>query len=298
MILYAPDYYSKFRCIAEKCRHSCCIGWEIDIDPETAEYYKNVSGKFGEKLRSNIDFLPEGGTFRLCKNGRCPFLNEKNLCEIYINLGEEAFCNICDDHPRFRNFYESRTEIGLGMCCEEASRIIIEKREKTALVPLEGKASDKVFPEEEEFFALREKAFSIVQNREKSIGERAAELLGFFGLGLPEKSLADWAEIYLGLERLDEEWTEVLQKIKNEPSVPEIKDEIAAEQILCYYIFRHFGNLYPEEACAFAVLSLFMIEKAAEQTGIIEAARLYSSEIEYSDENTEKIIDAINKWVG
>ena len=50
MKLYAPDYYTKFACIADKCQHSCCIGWEIDIDEETLSYYNSVSGDFGNRL--------------------------------------------------------------------------------------------------------------------------------------------------------------------------------------------------------------------------------------------------------
>ncbi len=32
MKLYAPVYYQKFSCLAGECRHSCCVGWEIDVD--------------------------------------------------------------------------------------------------------------------------------------------------------------------------------------------------------------------------------------------------------------------------
>jgi lysine-N-methylase len=34
MKLIAPDTYPEFCCIADRCRHSCCIGWEIDVDPD------------------------------------------------------------------------------------------------------------------------------------------------------------------------------------------------------------------------------------------------------------------------
>ena len=40
-----------------------------------------------------------------------------------------------------------------------------------------------------------------------------------------------------------------------------------------------------------------MVEKAAEQCGIFEAARLFSSEIEYSDENIDIILKALNEGV-
>ena len=31
---YAPAYYPRFACLADRCRHSCCIGWEIEVDEE------------------------------------------------------------------------------------------------------------------------------------------------------------------------------------------------------------------------------------------------------------------------
>ena len=42
-----------------------------------------------------------------------------------------------------------------------------------------------------------------------------------------------------------------------------------------------------------ARMSFYITEKAAEYTGLLESARLYSSEIEYSDENKEKLLDII-----
>ena len=79
MIVY-PNYYPEFQCIASRCRHSCCIGWEIDIDPETAEYYAEIEGKLGEKLRANIAGGEEAH-FCLGAEERCPFLTGENLCE-------------------------------------------------------------------------------------------------------------------------------------------------------------------------------------------------------------------------
>ena len=33
--------------------------------------------------------------FHLDDRDRCVFLNQKNLCDIYIELGEDALCEIC-----------------------------------------------------------------------------------------------------------------------------------------------------------------------------------------------------------
>ena len=37
MKITAPDYYSQFKCIADQCRHTCCVGWEIEVDDEGLE---------------------------------------------------------------------------------------------------------------------------------------------------------------------------------------------------------------------------------------------------------------------
>lgn len=122
MILRKPDFYDKFKCTASHCSDTCCVGLEIDVDETTQEAYRKVEGMFGDKLRANI----EDGHFKLLPHDRCPFLDKDNLCEIYQNLGEEALCVICREHPRFVEVYGDIMEKGLGLCCEEASRLLLE----------------------------------------------------------------------------------------------------------------------------------------------------------------------------
>lgn len=294
MKIFAPDYYGGFSCLMGECKHTCCAGWEIDIDGKTAEKYKSVAGDFGKKLRENIDFHEDGGSFRLCENDRCPFLSKENLCEIYINLGKEALSQVCDDHPRFRNFYESRTEIGFGLCCEAAAKMILEKETKTKIIEIDEDGEEAFFsPEEAEFFESREKLFALIQNREKPFAERISDALEEVGASGFEIDFNALAKECLSLERLDESWTDVLEKIAKNPSAPEIKDETAAEQLFCYFIFRFFSDGNRVLSLLFALLSFYMTEKAAEYVGIHEAARLWSSEIEYSDENTDILFDYI-----
>lgn len=116
MDVFAPNYYKKFKCIKGECKHSCCIGWEIDIDIETLEFYKTDS-----EIIKNIE-LCDTPHFVLGKDERCPFLNKNNLCDIILKYGEQGLCQICNDHPRFVNEYNSREEIGLGLTCEAAAR--------------------------------------------------------------------------------------------------------------------------------------------------------------------------------
>ena len=132
-MIVKPSYCGSFQCIASRCRDNCCIGWEIDIDEETDQFYRTVKGEFGKRLEDGIS---REGTphFRLKgEQERCAFLNDSNLCDIFIHLGEEHLCGICREHPRFYEWYEEIpglldwTETGLGLCCEEAARLFVSE---------------------------------------------------------------------------------------------------------------------------------------------------------------------------
>ena len=45
-----PNFYDAFHCTAAACSDTCCAGWEIDVDPDTVEYYENLEGELGERL--------------------------------------------------------------------------------------------------------------------------------------------------------------------------------------------------------------------------------------------------------
>ena len=70
-----PDFAEDFACKADRCQHSCCRGWEIDIDEATAAYYASLDGPLGEALRANIDVQAVGThAFHLTADEHCPFL--------------------------------------------------------------------------------------------------------------------------------------------------------------------------------------------------------------------------------
>lgn len=87
MKLIAPEYYTKFHCIADKCRHSCCVGWEIEIDPDKLVYYRSIEGEFGARLQKGIAEADDAAQFILDDEERCPFLNRTGLCDMITALG-------------------------------------------------------------------------------------------------------------------------------------------------------------------------------------------------------------------
>lgn len=309
MNLYAPDYYKNFKCIADKCVHNCCIGWEIDIDEKTFDYYKNLDDDFGKKLKNNIAISDDVPHFILSDNERCPFLNSKNLCDIFTTLGENKLCSICTDHPRYRSFFDSRTEIGLGLCCEEACRIILTKKSKTKLVEIVQGTTIQT-EDEDVFFAFRQTLINIVQDRTKSINERLKNLLALRNLALPTQQISEWAKLYLGLERLDENWTNYLNMLNDNLFVTDFSEdfEIAFEQISVYFIYRHLSEGFYDyrinTRIKFCVLSVIMIQSlcvaymqkngSLSMENLIEIARMYSSEIEYCEDNIEALFDALH----
>lgn len=313
MKLIAPDYYTKFQCIADKCRHSCCIGWVIDVDADTLGYYQTIDGELGERLKKGIDESGETAHFILGEGERCPFLNQTGLCDLITELGEESLCQICTDHPRYRNFYADRTEIGLGLCCEAAGELILKRQEKTTLVVLEDDG-EKEEPDVADVSLLtwREELFAIVQNRELSVEERAASILKAAEMDIPEKSLSVWADIYLELERLEEPWTDRLLELKETdisqaPALDTPEWEVAFEQLLVYFLYRQLPFALDdgeyEGRVAFCVLSYRIIRALCRVHGVLHdsvdlddlvgISRQYSAEIEYSDENVEALLDAL-----
>ncbi len=100
------ETFKDFVCIGSECPFTCCRDWKIVIDEETDHYYQSVEGDMGERLRNCIHRENGNAWFVLNEeDASCPFLNEKGLCSIYINLGEEHLSNTCKYYPRFL-FYE------------------------------------------------------------------------------------------------------------------------------------------------------------------------------------------------
>lgn len=304
MKVIIPNYYEDFKCIADKCRHNCCIGWEIDIDDETLETYENLKGKFSKKLKDGIEYNDGYACFRLDGKGRCAFLNKGNLCDIILNMGENSLCQICADHPRYRNFYDNTTEIGLGLCCEEAGRIILGQKENFLLLVNEydGNLTND---EENTFFDYKYSILHNLQNDKKSLKEKVSALLKENEIKIATNDFEHWIDFYLSLERLDDGWTNLLCDMKttkfNDINLPD-KYENVFEKLLLYFLYRHLNNV-DKYKIKFSVFSVLFISKICRYhikkygnlhfEDIVEYSRMYSSEIEYSDENIEKIIEKL-----
>lgn len=302
MKTYVPAYYKKFQCIADRCRHNCCIGWEIDIDEDSYSRYCGVQGPFGERLRAGMDTSSGSPCFRLGAGERCVFLNERGLCDIITQLGEEALCEICTLHPRYRHFFGDRIEMGLGLCCEEVCRILLHEREPQHLILLsEDGEQDLPLEEELDFYTVRERMLAILQDRTRTYDERTAQLAAFCGLHSDSRAPSDWAEIYRSLERLDGAWDACLDRLAAcEAWVGGGERDIVWEQLAVYFLMRYTpaslddGLLAPRVAFALHAVSLIRtLGQGMSMDELCELCRMYSCEIEYSEENVEALMERV-----
>ncbi|MBQ3566301.1 MAG: flagellin lysine-N-methylase [Oscillospiraceae bacterium] len=329
MYLRMPHYYKNFRCTADKCSDSCCIGWEIDVDRKTYDFYKTVSGAFGEKLRCNISELSVPH-FILDKNERCPFLNDRNLCEIFINLGEDRLCGICTEHPRFYEWYDGIKEGGIGLCCEAAAETIITQKGTFSYydIPVTYEESREYDEEFYEYlFEMRENIIRHMENTSIPFSQRLNNIL-FYAHNMQNRydnfefemlpiethelknNKADFSEIlreFSQLELLDNrnrfsELYESCDSFAGKIFDSTDFDTKAFENITVYFIWRHFlKSVYEDEfysKIAFSVISTVIIavlctseKQSFSIDKLIRACVYYSKEVEYNETSLSRIFD-------
>lgn len=289
MKLFAPKYYKNFKCIADKCEHNCCTGWEIDIDKTTLKKYKKLKSGYANAVKESIS-KGKAPHFITGEDGRCPHLDDNGLCKIITNLGEEYLCDICKNHPRFYN-YTDICEIGIGMSCPEAARVILSSADYQAFYEIGEVDADG---EELDFNGRSERSavYEILSNASITYRERLNAI--YTKYAIPEREDGYWHELIGELEYLDENHRELFMHYSaaHSPNT----SEIYAERFLAYLIYRHCTE--SEDIADFSMRlgfclfcqrllsSLINSQKANSLSEISNLASIISEEIEYSEDNT------------
>ena len=322
MLIRMPDYAEKFRCLAGDCPHSCCIGWEVVLDEETAALYETVEGALGEKLRAAMRTDEDGDVCFPLQGGRCPFLDGENLCEIHRCLGQEATSVTCREHPRFLEDYGPFREVTFSATCPEANRLLLSSTEPLTFVEMENEE-----PAEEGdawlpfLLPLRQRMLELLMDRGRSVPvrlgdvlalaeaaqdlldeEREAELPALAENWRPEKTAVPGTDLFPAglrilaeLEVLEPDWRTLLQQA--ETAEPVSVAEALLERIAVYFAFRYLlktvndGDLLSRaKLCVFAVLA---VERIAAVCGLAEALRRFSREVEHNEDNVEQLLEAL-----
>lgn len=273
MIITFPSYFKKFSCIADKCPDTCCAGWEIVVDGESLERYSALNTDYAKKINSLISTDADGDKIFVSANGRCPFLMQNGLCEMYSELGHDALCLTCRKFPRHTISFGARSEIGLSLSCPEAARLIFERPEPISFETEEtdGEITPCDFDAELYFILLqaRKKAIDILQNRKFSINERLCSFLDFsqslssairkynyiaakeiirsdfspafseFSSSKAKRALNKYISDFSSLEMLDPNWKNSLLSALNGDKKT-FSPEWEFEHLAVYFVFRYF----------------------------------------------------------
>ena len=291
MKLYAPKYYQNFKCIADQCEHSCCIGWEIGVDGEALARYERLGGGYGDVVKGSISYDGEPH-FKLCSDDRCPHLNEQGLCNIILNLGEGYLCDICREHPRFYN-YTDVVEVGLGMSCPEAARIILSSPDYLSMEEVGEVSADGEIAFNGRM--MREKVYAILDDSSLPYGERLAKIYGDYGISRGDDEA--WRGKLSALEYLDEKHRDLFMKYSS--ACRSVGVDQYLERFLAYLIYRHCTEAFDAEDfalrlsfclfCERLAASLAVFKGASSLCEVAELTSMISEELEYSEENTEAL---------
>ena len=232
-------------------------------------------------------------SFILDKNERCPHLNKTGLCNIISCCGEELLCDICREHPRFYNDTPTGKEVGIGMACEEACRIILNSRDYDSFIAIEDDEKDIVHVP---FDPIKERAYiySILKNASLPYNDRIKKIYNEYRLSPFALDDAEWHQIINSLEYLDESHKELFLSYKSSSMAPQEVEEYL-ERALAYFVYRHCSEVIDyDELCSCLGFCLFCERLLcslvnATNGDIFDLARIVSEELEYSTDNTERI---------
>lgn len=327
MVKIQPDYYENFNCLMGDCPSSCCEMWQIVIDEKSLDYYKNLDTELGKHIQGEIECCDGEYCFKV-HNGRCAFLNEKNLCDIHCNIGQEHMANTCRKFPDFTVENKDCLITGQSMSCPYVAGEIVTHSGKVKFLST-GKCSN---PYENTLLDIMYELIEGVYETTSSIPEKAKMLLStacekqkelfekfdveeFF---IPEdnKTISDYCDTLNSLTFLTEEWKETVDSLANfEYNDEDEKDFLKYlgtrqqeyEQILVYFIYRYFftgtgdGNIFlPIKFSVICLRIIYLIGlmeyKNKGSFSVEEQIKLcytFSKEIEHSEENMEIFLEDI-----
>ena len=130
------DFFDEFECVGGICPDTCCAGWNVSIDNATMQKYCGLDETQKNWICSCIKEVvvedkPQN-MIKMKEDGRCPFLNDRNLCDIYLQVSPDALSHVCQTYPRKIVSYYDVILITVCVSCPEAARIVLKKKEPIA----------------------------------------------------------------------------------------------------------------------------------------------------------------------
>lgn len=231
------EFYDTFECIGSDCPDTCCRGWQIEVDHDSAETYRNTEGAFGERLKESITET-DGKFYIRLKDGQCPLLNENKLCEVYRHLGPDKMCDTCKVYPRISWYHGDILFHGLTLSCPEVARMILSHQD--SIIFDFAEAQNTVIPAPNQNWSVFNTLIGgmitsvrIMQNRDFSIFTRLRLLVSF----------NDMLQQALGAEN-DEECQILLDAFSDPAQLSILSQEVSESQTNLVSLFTFVLHFY------------------------------------------------------
>lgn len=312
MKISKPTYYDSFLCSASACPDSCCKDWIVQVDDESAQRYRRLSGNLGASLRQAMAQADGDTILTLTPSGKCPMWLPDGLCRIQAELGADALCRTCRNFPRLRHDYGDFLELGLELSCPEAAKWILSG--KWDYVTLQATGGEK--PEYDTdamaiLYQSRQKVLHFLENEEYPIEQTLAIIL-IYGYALqealdggrpadihPESTLATaksiaadgdintLLEFFQRLEILTPAWNNRLQAPVKSPW----REEHRA--MTRYFVYRYWLQAISDYDLVSRIKLIIVSNLVIKALGgdIYQTAQLYSKEIENNTDNIDAILN-------
>lgn len=157
--------YNEFKCIADKCKFTCCSGWDINIDNNTYGKWNKEKSKCTYILEKIRVIDSEYIIVDKKTKDSCPFLDEKGLCNIVKENGDEYLSLTCQSFPRIENVFEEIRELTLSCSCPEVIDIIEKSKDEVKLI-ISNKTNEVDLPIE---IKIRDTIIKIIKEKDLSI---------------------------------------------------------------------------------------------------------------------------------
>lgn len=299
MISIYPTFYHTFQCKAHSCQYTCCQKWDVPIDDDTANFYNTLTTPLGEKLRHTMTADENGYSFVFPEDKpRCPLLTPNGLCQIILELGEDALSDVCRNHPRFYKYIEDLELCGVGLSCEAAVEGLLSSDDKDIVFTMEDNniaidnESDTILLDSDRDTLSLESIFHLLN---LPINPELLRYMPTFDTSYYEIIL----NTYSLTDPVDAAWTDELQLVeteltaKNDLSQRLVKtvtaNELALQRIYQYILYRQLDMLadyslpvllqYAKEATHFILLC------TALRGNLPEQIRRWSEQMEYNEDN-------------
>ena len=312
MVIFKPEYYDRFTCLAAACPDSCCKEWEVAVDPQTAASYRALPGALGQRLRQVMK-EEDGETYLTVENGRCPMWRSDSLCRIQAELGHDALCKTCREFPRLTHDYGAFTELGLELSCPEAARLILSVPASAFPMPDLSQCQDYDPADMQLLLQTRREALTLLEDPNYTLPQALSLLLLYGchaqslldGEDVPDfspKAALDTAkslsqpgscqairEFFLRLEILTPTWQQRLAAPSRPGDWTENYRLLAKYFVQRYWLqaISDFDLVCRVKLCV--ILCLLIRDLGGD---LVVTAQLCSKEIENSAENVDALLDA------